>query len=222
MRALAVACLVQAGCGTILGLEDFDHTPTANVSGVVVQNSVSSDRLDDATVSFVRESDDMILSMDVSRNSGAYAVPVPIDIDGHFLIEHAGDEATLQYLAPSVTSDRQATMFLYTPDAIAKLAAHASVVQSNSGGFMLLQIHDAQGNGKAGATAQVSGGTLFYNDENGPGASLTATDAGGIVTVFNVPARPITITVTSGSTTTEPKTVVELGAHTTFVQIRVD
>jgi len=230
MVKAAVALLALAGCSQILGLDDFHRvdaaadtavdTPTATLSGRVSENSVAF--VADATVAFVRLPDHATVSSTISNSIGQYSLAVPIDTDGYLSVERMTDENTLQYLDPPVTADRSLTAFVFTPAYVDQLAAHVSITQSASSGFMLLQIRDAQQNGLAGATADVAGGTPYYFDSNGPEVGLTMTDAGGLAAVFNLPARTTTVTVTMGAVTTAPRMVSVVGASVTLLPVIVE
>jgi hypothetical protein len=230
VRVIAVAVFALAGCSEILGLDDFHRVdaavadaavdaPTAVLSGRVSENSVAF--VADATVSFVRLPDHVTVSSTMSNSIGQYSLAVPIGTDGYLSVERTSDENTLQYLDPPVTADRSLTAFVFTPAYVDQLAAHVSITQSASAGFMLLQIRDSHQNALAGATASVSGGTPYYFDANGPETGLTMTDAGGLAVVFNLPAHPTTVTATLGSITTAPRMVSVVGASVTLLPIIV-
>jgi hypothetical protein len=224
-RALALVALT--GCSQILGLEDFhkvDAPPpepdarTAKLQGRVYENQGGF--VIGATVAWFVLPDRTQFGQTTSGNTGDYSLDVPVDTDGYMFVAAAGDDNTQQYLGAPVTADRAQTAFLFTPAYINQLAAHASLTQNVSTGFVLLQIRDGSGSGLAGATATCSSGMLVYNGPNGPEPTMTATDAGGIVTVFNVAPGTQTVTATFG-TTTVTRMVIVVGASMTLATMIV-
>lgn len=224
MRLLLVtSCLAFAGCGSLLGIDDFttggDVSPpppgdtlpdappgsvpeTITFSGQTVldRGDFASPTIPNTQLVFLRGGSELIAESTTDA-SGNYAITIPTGgaaLSGYLELEIATDAYVPRMYAFDLTGDRSVTITAFGIDRIAQLASAAGASQTTSTGVVFAKVVDPiTGQGVSGATFDTGGvGQIRYEDDStsAPGSTTTATGFSGDVWVFGVTG---TVTLTA-------------------------
>jgi hypothetical protein len=191
------------------GIELFcsnDPLPTGANSPLSI--SGTSDELIDlglfaessVTVSAFLAGDTTARATTTSDAQGLFALSIATDglaHPGYLLSTHTGFLPTYAYPAVPYSSDIvTATSVVVTSQTLAALASAAETNQDPSDGILAVRIVDCVGQPIAGARLTSPSGALYYVSGGMPSITATATDASGLVYIFDVPPGDVTISGT--------------------------
>ncbi|MEO8704128.1 MAG: hypothetical protein ABI867_29015 [Kofleriaceae bacterium] len=240
MRALAMILALLAGCGSLLGIDDFgveatggDDVPTDGPTDPSIDAPIGSVpsslqlggtiSLDDGngftplasnTLSFV--SGDAVVATGVSGLFGDFVVEIPSDgspIDGY--CEMSAVSASYRsraYAFGLATSVTNIGFTAYTDSRLGVIAFGASASQSTTAGAAYVRVVDQVGQPIAFAEIAISGGLLRYvNPTTGfPEGARTTTGSTGDAWIFGAPSS---LTVTARFAGTSSTRVIAIPPH---------
>ena len=157
--------------------------------------------------------------------SGAFSFSMNTNgtpVDSIELHATAANHATIYFYAPRpITQDLATKLAMLSSLEQASLAADAGLTFNTADGNMLLTINDCNDAPIAGATvSSTPAGAVRYFDGVMPSPTATATDAGGVVLIANLPTTgKVTVTATAGGMQLPPRSFTVVA--NTFIETSI-
>ena len=132
-----------------------------------------------------------------------------------------GRIASYYFPSSAVTADLTVGLAVLSMQEQTALASDAGLQFTAGDGHILLNIEDCNGNPIAGATLAASpAGTVRYFDGVHPSMTATATDAGAVAMVANLPPGKVTLTATAGGMQLPPLELIVVASSFSITAIQ--